>query len=146
MSETRTCAADGCTAPVPPPRMRRYCTQRCKKRANGRADYQRRREVVKAKSSEWLASDRGQDMTLRRRYGITLEQKEALVSSQGGTCVFCDRAATYVDHDHETGRVRGVLCNPHNTFLGRMGDGDPDRLNVYLRYLGLAETHRTEVQ
>jgi hypothetical protein len=125
--------------------MRRYCTERCKKRANHRADYRRRAATVKAKSREWLASDRGQDLTLQRRYGITLAERDAMIAAQGGTCAFCPRPAKYVDHDHDTGRVRGVLCNSHNTFLGRMGDGDPAKLNTFLRYLGLSETHRIEV-
>lgn len=61
----------------------------------------------------------------RRRYGITRDQFNAALDAHGGGCGICgkwlDRKAprkTHVDHDHKTGRVRGVLCMQCNTSLG----------------------------
>ena len=65
---------------------------------------------------------------LRREFGITLEQYDALLKAQGGRCAICGgdqtratRGTTHhlcVDHDHRTGEVRGLLCVPCNAMLG----------------------------
>jgi len=139
------CARPDCDSTVPPSSQRRlYCSRQCKRIVNGRADYLRRLEVVKASARAFGASSRGQDLTLRRRYGITLDEREAMRDKQDGTCVFCDRTSLYIDHDHLDGRFRGLLCMQHNGLLGHLGDGDVGRINVFLDYLGLAPTHHKE--
>lgn len=46
-----------------------------------------------------------------------------LKAAQGGVCAICgERPAVHVDHDHETHRVRGILCEPCNGFLGAFRD------------------------
>lgn len=73
---------------------------------------------------------------LRKRYGIEPEQFDGLVAEQGGICAICREAApTHLDHDHETGRVRGVLCVSCNNGLGLFRD-DIARLRQALNYLG----------
>lgn len=64
-------------------------------------------------------------------------------SEQDGRCAICrhefrtgTRRGVHVDHDHETRRVRGLLCGPCNTALGGLKD-DPSRLAAAARYLGL---------
>ncbi|MBV9097799.1 MAG: hypothetical protein JO079_07060, partial [Frankiaceae bacterium] len=47
---------------------------------------------------------------LRRRYGVTSADVDAMIASQGGTCATCDGKPEHVDHDHASGKVRGVLC------------------------------------
>jgi hypothetical protein len=59
---------------------------------------------------------------LRRRYGITGADFEAMVQAQGGTCAVCDGKPEHVDHDHATGEVRGVLCFNCNQALGNARD------------------------
>src|SRR4051812_27777463 len=60
---------------------------------------------------------------LKRRYGITREQFAGMVEQQGGLCAICGiRSAEHVDHDHMTGRVRGVLCFNCNGGLGQFKD------------------------
>ena len=57
-----------------------------------------------------------------RRYGITLDDYNALLKKQGGTCAICKTAPTrkklFIDHDHKDGRVRGLLCSRCNLLLG----------------------------
>jgi hypothetical protein len=73
---------------------------------------------------------------LMRLYGITLAEFNEMVARQGGTCSIstCDRPATHVDHNHDTGQVRGVLCNQHNAALGLAGDC-PVHLRAMAQYL-----------
>jgi len=57
-----------------------------------------------------------------RKYGITLAQKQIMLQLQNYLCMICERVMElnnkcHVDHDHETGKVRGLLCNKCNTGL-----------------------------
>jgi len=66
---------------------------------------------------------------------ITVEQYLALVEAQAGRCALCGvEAETVVDHDHDTGKVRGLLCRACNAGLGCFGD-DPAALDVAAEYL-----------
>jgi hypothetical protein len=81
-----------------------------------------------------------------RRYGITREQYEEMWTRQGGRCAICNRLGSEVhargkavlrlavDHDHETGVVRGLLCNGCNLGLGGFDD-DPEALERAAAYL-----------
>jgi len=62
--------------------------------------------------------------SLLRTYGITLAEKEVMVKRQGGRCSICRRKVKTlcIDHDHDTGFVRGVLCWRCNQALGFFGD------------------------
>lgn len=82
---------------------------------------------------------------LRRYYGISLEEYDLLLTSQGAKCAVCggtDPKASNgtgieyfaVDHDHNTGAVRGLLCNPCNSGLGGFRD-DPALLSLAVEYL-----------
>jgi hypothetical protein len=60
---------------------------------------------------------------LKRQYGMTQAERDAMVAEQFGICCICLAAsAEHVDHDHETGRVRGVLCFSCNAALGQLKD------------------------
>lgn len=72
---------------------------------------------------------------LKRAYGITEAERQEMISSQMGICTICLAApAVHVDHCHETGRVRGVLCFNCNSAIGKLGD-DPDTLRRAIAYL-----------
>lgn len=72
---------------------------------------------------------------LRARYGLEPSDVEALIARQGGLCAACRRpAAEQVDHDHRTGRVRGILCLRCNAALGAFKD-DPVRIQRAIAYL-----------
>lgn len=76
---------------------------------------------------------------LRRRYGITAEDADAMLEAQGGLCAICQAApAAHVDHDHETGVVRALLCFNCNGGLGQFKD-DPRVLRAAAAYV---EEHR----
>ncbi|MFD4503218.1 endonuclease VII domain-containing protein [Streptomyces sp. NPDC058457] len=65
----------------------------------------------------------GRQDHLRRQYGITEAERDELIASQGGVCCICLSASpAHVDHCHETGRVRGVLCFSCNAALGQFKD------------------------
>jgi hypothetical protein len=63
-----------------------------------------------------------EDGRLRHDFGITLGDYLRILDLQGGRCVICRRPPTgnrlAVDHDHATGRVRGLLCAPCNRHVG----------------------------
>jgi hypothetical protein len=70
-------------------------------------------------------------------YGITAEQADTLLNRQGGKCAICHEASTgqwNIDHCHDSGAVRGVLCSPCNTGIGCLGD-DPALLHRAIEYL-----------
>jgi hypothetical protein len=78
-------------------------------------------------------------------YGVTPEQYETLMMTQGNACAICRSTEwkgkgnrPHVDHNHKTGAVRGLLCGPCNTGLGQFGD-DPARLLAAVEYLRSAE-------
>ncbi len=67
---------------------------------------------------------------LKVKYGITPEDFGLMFDEQGGVCGICPRPLevgsykTHVDHDHKTGRVRGLLCLQCNTALGKLGEDE----------------------
>lgn len=67
--------------------------------------------------------------TMLRRYGMTPEDYDRMLLEQNGTCAICSRTAEQerykrlnIDHCHETGKVRGLLCTPCNHAIGVLGD------------------------
>ncbi len=76
---------------------------------------------------------------LKKCYGITLEQYNEMVEVQRGRCAICDKTQSVgrrlaVDHDHDTGFVRGLLCDGCNLMIGRLKDS-PSLLDRMRRYL-----------
>jgi hypothetical protein len=66
---------------------------------------------------------------LRRKFGMTHQEYEAKLASQGGGCAICGTTVPggrgkwfHVDHDHKTGKARGLLCNKCNGALGLVND------------------------
>ena len=82
------------------------------------------------------------DAIIRRQYGISLEEYYKLIEFQGGGCAICGRTQEpdgrklSIDHDHTTGKVRGVLCYSCNRALGLFYD-IPERLENAANYLRL---------
>lgn len=78
---------------------------------------------------------------LSKAYGVTPEQWDAMWSAQGECCAACGSddpgspKGWRVDHSHDTGEVRGILCHNCNVALGMVRDS-VDRLEALIRYLG----------
>lgn len=78
---------------------------------------------------------------LLMRFGITADEADLLLEEQGGVCAICSQSIAdkrgyegHIDHDHATGKVRGVLCFHCNAGLGQFGD-DVERLKLAIGYL-----------
>jgi len=84
--------------------------------------------------------------SLKSRYGITPEQYDALAAEQNNLCAICGQPERQtdprygtllelaVDHCHETGHIRGLLCSACNTAIGKFND-DPDTIRAAITYL-----------
>lgn len=76
----------------------------------------------------------------QRKYGITIEEYEVILKTQDGHCLFCsaNRSSTgkrlAVDHNHKTGKIRGLLCFKHNTVIGAL-EQQPGLLDSIVKYL-----------
>jgi len=66
---------------------------------------------------------------------MSVEDLDAMLAGQHGVCAICQTApAAHVDHDHQTDKVRGLLCFRCNAALGQLGD-DPLVVRRAARYL-----------
>ena len=76
---------------------------------------------------------------LMRKYGMTIEQYNAMLEAQEGGCFICGRPprediSLHVDHDHSTGKVRGILCFCCNNALADFQE-DPELLKKAAAYV-----------
>jgi len=73
-----------------------------------------------------------------KKFGITEDDYNKMFESQLGLCAICHKPEAEiklaVDHDHDTGRIRGLLCKKCNMGIGLLGD-NPDTLATALLYL-----------
>lgn len=91
-----------------------------------KAYHRRRRDESKSGRPPWTF----------RKYGITEDIFLETIAAQGGVCAICrgKMIPPYIDHDHASGRFRGVLCGACNKGLGYFRD-HPDLLAGAIRYL-----------
>lgn len=120
---------------VPVPRGSKRCPQ-CRE-VKPHAQWERN----KSSSDGWASycrrcrAERNRENYFRRKYSLTPAQRDALVAEQAGVCAIClSAAAEHVDHCHETGRVRGVLCFSCNAALGQFKDR-PEVMQRAISYL-----------
>lgn len=82
--------------------------------------------------------DKRRDTLLRQQFGITLDDYNVMLEAQGGVCAICGNIdpvrSLAVDHCHETGKVRGLLCRDCNQGLGLYRD-NITRLHKAAEYL-----------
>lgn len=119
-------------------------------RASNAEQVRRQNESAKTRSGYKEKRRRDNKRWWLRQYGLTVETYEALVLAQSGLCAICQHpergidARTgeprrlAVDHDHRTGRVRGLLCLRCNQAIGQFAD-DPAVLHRAILYLESAE-------
>jgi hypothetical protein len=97
---------------------------------NSRRHYEGQREA-------YIARSRRQQ--LKTRFGITEADYERMLQEQQGVCAICNRTCATgkrlaVDHCHDAGRIRGLLCKNCNTAIGLLSD-EPARLEKAIAYL-----------
>jgi hypothetical protein len=106
---------------------------RIRDRARKRAEYAADPGRIKARTRANAAkAGTHRRQRLKRKYGITPEDFECMWNEQKGCCKLCGRKlsapghrndSATVDHCHETGKVRGILCSPCNLILGKVEAG-----------------------
>lgn len=135
---------------------RELCSEECQlanKQEKRRLNDSQNRDAVNARQREWRKANydpvkqrvryeknrvyrANADMV--RKYGITLEDYNRMLEAQGGHCAICPRVPGTkrlpVDHNHDTGAVRGILCDRCNRAIGLLGDST-DLLESALNYL-----------
>lgn len=89
-------------------------------------------------------------LNLKYKWGITFMEYEVMLGAQGGACAICrkvpDGKYLAIDHDHRTGKIRGLLCSKCNTALGSLKE-DPESIMRMLAYVreGQNETNSSIV-
>lgn len=82
--------------------------------------------------------DKYRNSRLKHYFGITMEQYRKLLKSQKDVCAICSqpeqKKLLAVDHDHRTGKIRGLLCSNCNMGLGKFKD-DKELLKKAVLYL-----------
>lgn len=105
------------------------------------------RERYRLYLEKWNRSKRGKELKKiwhLKRYGVTLEQWNSMWAKQKGKCPICEttkpkkvrgrKNGWHLDHDHKTGRFRGILCLMCNIGIGYFND-DPKKLKKAISYL-----------
>jgi len=103
------------------------------------------REKIAARSKAYRAARRKEHAAYARArtHKISVDEYDAMLTKQGGSCAICRKAewnskGPNIDHDHKTGKVRGILCYKCNTALG-MAEDDPNIIRAMLGYLDEAK-------
>lgn len=93
-------------------------------------EYMRPREIKRVRADPRRPS--------YQKFGLTRAEFEAMVEAHDGACAICKgnraKRALHIDHDHETGRIRGLLCGKCNLGLGHARDS-VERLRRAIVYL-----------
>lgn len=106
---------------------------------NGRSYYYRTHEARLMASQKWrnLNKKQRQEKHLRSKYGLTFERYNALLDKQHNSCKLCGKnpiRTPVVDHNHRTGRIRGIVCQKCNIIIG-MYESCPEVLTLVPQYL-----------
>jgi len=138
------CSIDGCTNKI---HANKLCsTHHTRLRRHG--------SLSKVRPKNWSGTDKEYDAyyrkaasrSLKRKYGITLYDYEVMYEEQNGVCKICGNPETRinpytktpirmpVDHCHETGKIRGLLCTDCNVGIGNLND-DIKLLEKAIEYL-----------
>jgi hypothetical protein len=113
-----------------------------KKRAEYAKNPERYREQNRLRRLQNLEKRRAyeRDKHFQYAYGITIAQRDAILSSQGGVCAICKSSEPsnvkgwHVDHCHATGKLRAILCHHCNCGIGHAKDS-PEILRAMASYI-----------
>ena len=98
------------------------------------------RDRVAAYGNSEYQKEKHRNSTLKRRYDLSLDEYNKLLQEQNKCCAICGTSneqitkRMHVDHNHDTGKVRGLLCDKCNRGLGFFND-DATQLRKALEYL-----------
>lgn len=142
--------SSACISCIKPKLAEHYQKNKPKRLAQVKAYREANKETRKAYSRAYqrknakkiLAQRKDSGYDLEYKYGLSLSQYACLLSAQNGTCKICGarpedcrpHGRLNVDHDHDTGKVRGLLCNQCNVALGGFRDSPALLLNA-VKYL-----------
>ena len=105
----------------------RYAVDKEKKRERFYKWRKANAEKQKARLKAWIAAnpERVRLRRIKEKYGLRPDEFRALYDKQNGACAICAKPFTsskntHVDHDHESGKIRGLLCSNCNSALGLM--------------------------
>jgi len=110
------------------------------------ANPEKRKEVAARQRAKPDYKDKERNKHLKREYGITLDEYNKMHDAQNGLCAMCFQPETVkshhtgevrylaVDHDHNTGKIRGLLCFRCNTMLEHF-DKDLNKINAVIAYI-----------
>lgn len=108
-----------------------------KRKERSAAWYQENKAVYLQKSRE---------SRLKCQYGVDAARFDAMMRKQDGKCAICRSGPNswhgrlVVDHCHQTGVVRGLLCDKCNVGISRLGDGTVETLLAAIRYIEQSQT------
>lgn len=109
---------------------KRKAKKKYRKTALGRAANRRYMKKPQRRKYIW-------ERNLKLRYKMTPKEYDEMAEKQDNSCLICNRETLgklHIDHDHNTGKVRGLLCGSCNRGLGMFGD-DPEILSRAIKYL-----------
>jgi hypothetical protein len=119
------------------------------RKAQNKRYYQDHKEQVKVNSARWKAANpdkirlKNRKLQVKKVYGLSWEDYTSLYNKFSGHCGICGTSlkmvtekyeqnkAACVDHDHVTGKVRGILCRSCNVALGHFKDSKTHLWNAY---------------
>ena len=95
-----------------------------KRAKNGIAVYCRPCNRVKSQKQRDRNPNLNRSNHLRYRYNLTIQEYDEMKAAQDGKCACCKKedSRLVIDHDHTTGKIRGLLCDACNLSLGLLGD------------------------
>lgn len=109
-----------------------------KRRSYVRKKYHENPDAHKSRVRAWERANptARRNKELKSLYGITFSEFEAKTKEQNGRCAVCKkkRKPLCVDHNHATGKVRGLLCRACNTSIGMLDDS-PEMCEAAAMYL-----------
>ena len=133
----------------------KYCSKECyfkcyyrdnkdKYAAKHKEYYIQNKELLDQQKKQYYQNNKESHKRLARksrlklRYNISEKQYDDLIKSQNWLCMICNKCLksnkSAVDHDHRTGKIRGILCHLCNTSLGHFGD-DIEGITKVVDYL-----------
>ena len=121
---------------------KKYSENKDKMLAERKAWRKNNKDKVKKSHAKYYKSHKKEvkNSMLKSRYGITIDDYNNMFKEQNGKCAICDihqvalNKSFCIDHNHETGEVRGLLCSRCNYGLGFFDDSSKNMKSA-IRYL-----------